>query len=83
MRQTPAVINIRPAVKYFLQRGVDPALLFLHMPCAFFEHHVAAGRSPEEIYRIAFGPVTIRPKADRRQAPGTVGDRRTLAFGRR
>ena len=67
----PDVIDIKPALKYFIQRGTDPAMLFSMMPCAFFEHHVAAGRTPAEIYEIAYGRhiVTCRPKPDRRRVP--------------
>jgi hypothetical protein len=66
-----SVIDIKPALKYFIQRGTDPVLLFSTIPCAFFEHHVAAGRTPAQIYEIAFGRnrVTCRPKPDRRRTP--------------
>ena len=65
------VIDIKPVLKYFIQRGTSPAMLFSVMPCAFFEYHVAAGRTPAEIYEIAFGRNTVRckPKPDRRRAP--------------
>jgi hypothetical protein len=64
------VTDIKPALKYFIDRGTHPVMLFSVVPCSFFEHHVAAGRTPVEIYEIAYGrnTVTCRPKPDRRQS---------------
>jgi hypothetical protein len=69
------VIDIRPALEHFRERGANPAMLFSVMPSALFEHYLAQGRTPAEIYNIAYGKnaVTCRPKPDRRQAARTAG----------
>jgi hypothetical protein len=68
-------MDIRPALEHFMECGTNPAALFSAIPCAFFEHYLAQGRTPAEIYDIAFGKnaVTCRPKPDRRQATRTAG----------
>jgi hypothetical protein len=69
-----AVIDIKPALKHFIDRGTHPVMLFTVMPCASFEQYVAEGRTPAEIYELAYGKnvVTCRPKADRRQVARTT-----------
>ena len=69
------MVDIRPALEHFIERGTTPAMLFRAIPCAFFEHYLAQGRTPAEIYEIAYGKnaVTCRPKRDRRQGPRTAG----------
>ena len=69
------MIDIRPALEHFIERGTNRAMLFSAIPCAFFEHYVAQGRTPAEIYEIAYGKhvVSCRLKPDRRQVTTTTG----------
>ena len=61
--------DTRPGPEHFLERGTYPMMLMSVIPGALFEHYLAQGRTPAEIYDIAYGKnvVTCRPKPDRRQ----------------
>jgi hypothetical protein len=69
-----AVIDIIPVVQYFIRRGIHPLTVLNTIPAGLFEHYVSAGKTPEEIYALVYGPhlAVLRKVPDRRQMALTL-----------